>query len=90
MCPSPYLVVVVVVSWDGLFASRPQRLQLRIQYVQQLLNQPHGRADVSSLDPTLRVVHQLGGYVGSIFTTLYLDKPQKTQALIIYSEGVKA
>lgn len=74
-----YLVVVVVVSRDGLFAPGPQRLQLRIQDVQQLFNQPHGRADVSSLDPTLRVVHQFCGYVGSVFATLYLYKPHKTQ-----------
>ena len=65
-----FYLVVVPCSW--LLVSGPQSLKLGIQYVKQLLNQSHGRADISGLDPTPRVVHQLSCYVGSIFTALYL------------------
>lgn len=66
------LFYLVVVSSSWFLVSRPQGLKLGIQYIQQLLNQSDRRANISSLDPTPSVVHQLASYVGSIFPTLYL------------------
>lgn len=71
-----FYLVVVPCSW--LLVSGPQSLKLGVQYVKQLLDQSHGRADISGLDPTPRVVHQLSCDVGSVFTALYLHTNTNT------------
>ena len=81
---------LVVVSCSRLLVSGPQGLELGVQDVQQLLNQSHGRADISGLDPTPRVVHQLSGYVGSILATLYLRTNTHTDTrMFTYSDGIR-
>lgn len=66
------LVEVVVVARGRLLGARPQGLQLGIQDVQQLLDEPNGGADVSRLDGTPREVDQLPGDVGRVLAALYL------------------
>lgn len=78
------MLYLVVVSRGGLLVGGPQGLKLGIQYVQQLLNQSHRRADISGLDPTPRVVHQLSCYVGRVLAALYLQVMQGQYQWVLF------
>lgn len=67
-----HLVEVVVVPRRRLLASRPQRLQLGVQDVQQLLDEADGRRDVPGLNGTSSQVDQLAGDVGGVLAALDL------------------
>lgn len=79
--PSTYLVVV---ARGRLLVGRTQGLQLRVQDVQQLLDEPDGHADVAGIDPTPRQVDQLTCDVGGVFAALDLEKDGKRVFLMYF------
>lgn len=78
---------LVVVARGRLLVSGPQGLQLRVQDVQELLDQPDGHADVAGVDPPPRQVHQLARDVGRVLAALDLQAGQ-THICILFSFAV--
>lgn len=72
-----HLVEVVVVPWGGLLGPRPQGLQLGVQDVQQLLDEPDRGGDVSGLNGTSSQVDQLSGDVGGVLSALDLHERRR-------------
>lgn len=63
---------LVVVARRRLFVGGSQGLELRVQDVQELLDQPDGHADVAGVDPSPRQVDQLPGDVCCVLSALNL------------------
>ena len=68
--PPPHLIVVLP---GGFPLQGAQRLQLSIQDVQQLLQQPHSGADIARINRASRVPGQLDGDVGCVLPALNLQ-----------------
>lgn len=70
---APRATYLVVVARGRLLIGRPQGLKLRIQDVQELLDQPDGHADITGVDSASRQVDQLAGDVGCVLAALDLE-----------------